>query len=391
MAPERELDEVRAAGRVLAEVADEVTGTVQRVHRAIAGRALRGSGPARLLHDTISDAVYRGVRTGISLGGTVLDHGLRGSGLTAAARPFSGSVTGRRIAGIVNGAFGDRLSGPLASTMRVRVDGADVELDRDSLAHHYPAPSPRIVVFLHGLIETEEWWTPGESEKDGGVDFAARLTDELGYSSVRIRYNSGRHVSDNGRELSALLAELVDAWPLEIDQLALVGHSMGGLVARSAVHQSAGQPWVGLVRHLVCLGSPHLGAPLERGANLLGWALRRFDESAPLGELLARRSAGIKDLRYGYLDEADWADTDPDEILINRRSVYTSADGARLSFAAATLGGRAGTWIGDLLVLPDSALDESQDARRRTFERMNHFDLLRHPDVYAQLRDWLTT
>ena len=161
------------------------------------------------------------------------------------------------------------------------------------------------MIFVHGVIETDEWWSGPARARAGdptaiGEDFGTRLTRDLA-STVQIRYNSGRHVSHNGADLADLLDELVTAWPRPVRRLVLVGHSMGGLVARSALHQAfeRGRTWPHRTRHLVCLGTPHTGAPLERGANALAWGLRQLDESAPFAALLAARSAGIKDMRHG--------------------------------------------------------------------------------------------
>jgi len=65
------------------------------------------------------------------------------------------------------------------------------------------------------------------------------LRDDLGYSPVFLRYNTGLHVSVNGRTLAEILELLQDQWPVPITELVLIGHSMGGLVARSACHYGA--------------------------------------------------------------------------------------------------------------------------------------------------------
>ncbi|MEV6449020.1 hypothetical protein [Amycolatopsis sp. NPDC051716] len=66
------------------------------------------------------------------------------------------------------------------------------------------------MVFLHGLVETERSWFRGSTSAG---DFGARLATDLGASPVYVRYNSVRHVSDNGDDLVALLSRLVAAWP----------------------------------------------------------------------------------------------------------------------------------------------------------------------------------
>jgi hypothetical protein len=173
---------------------------------------------------------------------------------------------------------------------------------------------------------------------------------------------------------------------------------MGGLVARSAVHQAAEAelPWLPKVTKLVCLGTPHTGAPLERGANVLTSVLRRFDESAPLGELLAGRSSGIKDLRHGYLHEQQWAGRDPDILFEAAEPVETLLPaGTRLYFLSATLARREDSLlaqgIGDLLVMPKSAGDGPQRADRRWLGGLHHFHLLHRDEVYEVILDWLRT
>src|SRR5436309_2177677 len=153
-----------------------------------------------------------------------------------------------------------------------------------------------------------------------GSPFGSRLREDLGYTPIYVRYNTGLHVSDNGRRLSEVLEAVAKAWPVDLEEIVLVGHSMGGLVARSACHygEAGGASWTGRVRHVFCLGTPHLGAPLERSANLAGWALTRLPETRPFGDLVNARSAGIKDLRFGSCIEEDWCDCHPDEFLRDR-------------------------------------------------------------------------
>ena len=134
----------------------------------------------------------------------------------------------------VNGLYGDRLEAEqsvLAIPMRVRRRGE---------------PRPDVAVFLHGLGETEYAW--------GSPSYGQRLEAELGYTAVFVRFNTGRHISENGASLAALLDDLVAEWPVPVRRIALIGHSMGGLVARSACHR--GGDWTRHVSHTVSLGTP---------------------------------------------------------------------------------------------------------------------------------------
>ena len=178
---------------------------------------------------------------------------------------------------------------------------------------------------------------------------------------------------------------------------------MGGLVARSACHYGdvEGRRWTAAVRHVFCLGTPHLGADLEKGVNVLGWALGRLPETRPWGDVLNARSAGIKDLRFGACVEEDWSGCeDPDEFLRDRCQEVPFLPGAHYFFVGATLReGPVGALLGDLLVrLPSSSGRGDGRGRSIPFEVENgreltgltHFDLLNHPAVYEQLRAWIT-
>ena len=202
--------------------------------------------------------------------------------------------------------------------------------------------------------------------------------------------------------LAHLLQDLLSGWPAAVEELVLIGHSIGGLVARSACHYAErdGLAWTDSVRHVFCLGSPHLGADLEKGANVLAWALGRLPETQSLAKLVNSRSAGIKDLRFGSCVEEDWRDCDPDEFLRDRCREVPFLPDANYYFIGATLSaGPLGSLLGDLLVRMPSASGRGNGRGRRipfTLDNgqelagLNHFHLLNHPAVYAQLRAWIT-
>jgi pimeloyl-ACP methyl ester carboxylesterase len=312
------------------------------------------------------------------------------AGPTALARltpgngvPLTDTLRGSMALGALNGAIGDRLArdgNPLALDMTIRED------DETTV-------TPRIAIFVHGLCETDDAWS-----LLGGRPYGARLREELGYTPLYVRYNTGLHISDNGRRLAEMLEETLRDWPVEVEEIALVGHSMGGLVARSACHY--GGDWAQRVRHVFCLGSPHLGAPLERGANALGYALARLPETRPVAKIVNGRSVGIKDLRFGSCAEEDWCDCDPDEFLHDRCTEVPFLECATYYFIGATLSRRPdgpAALVGDLLVQFPSASGNGRK-RRVPFEidhgmhlpGATHFHLLNHPAVYEQLVSWLS-
>jgi hypothetical protein len=388
---------------------------VRDVHVAIARRAFTLSGPAarpvHVMHDAISRTVYTVVGGSARVAATI-------AGVTVAARaaadpsyrPIADRRRGNVVVGAINGAWGDLLAttrSPLALRMTVRVDGRDIDATRAGLAAAFPDATGDVAVFVHGLCETDASWRLGGLKHYGDhrSSHGSRLRDEAGLTPVHLRYNTGLHISDNGAYLSALLTDLVAHWPVAVRRLTLVGHSMGGLVIRSASHAGceSGASWVPLTKRVVYLGSPHLGAPLEVGASAATRALRRLPETKPIAGALAGRSVGIKDLRYGDVLAADWADIDDlDAHRPEPAECSALLDGAEHYYIGATISQRhdavAARVIGDALVPFASASGEGK-ARRLGLEvdrgrhlgGLHHFDLLNHPRVYAVLRDWLVT
>ena len=310
---------------------------------------------------------------------------------------------GSALIAALNGLIGDRLersSSDLHQPTSVRVDGEAVALDRGSLSAAFPDATARLVVFLHGLMGTEFYWDLGGEHP--GDTYGARLASDLGYTPVYLRYNTGLHVSENGRSVAALLEDLVSAWPVDVQEIALVGHSMGGLIARSAGHQGSesAQRWTELVRHVVSLGTPHLGAPLEQGAHVAAAALHALPETRMLGAFLRRRSAGIRDLRHGSLVDEDWQGRDPDALRAAACKEVPLLQGATHCFVSATITTSPhhpmGRLLGDILVLRPSATGRGR-TRRIPFDAehghhvspAHHLALLNHPEVYGRLRGWL--
>jgi pimeloyl-ACP methyl ester carboxylesterase len=381
-------------------------GGIGGVHRSIAGRVFGyvgpGGAPARIVHDGISDAVYSGLRGAARLAGRGAAAALATAGL-APTRPLSASPRGSLVVGALSGLTGDALEregSPLHEPMAVRAEGEPVPIEAGALAAAFPGATGRLVMFLHGLMETEFSWRLAAG-RHGGT-YGSRLARDLGFTPVYVRYNSGRHISQNGRSLAGLMEELADAWPVDVEQIALVGHSMGGLVARSACHQAAeeGAAWPARVGHVVSLGSPHMGAPLAQAVHVASAVLHAVPETRPASEFLRRRSAGIRDLRHGSLVDEDWRGRDPDALRAVACREVPLLEGATHCFVAATITRSPrhplGRLVGDCLVLVPSASGRSR-ARRIPFRSehgmelggASHFALLNHPQVYERLRSWL--
>jgi pimeloyl-ACP methyl ester carboxylesterase len=405
-------DEVDGLGRLARVTLRGGADRIHELHQGIADRAFRAVGPAgrpvQVVYDAVSGLTFSGVRLALGVGARAVGGvaSLRADGLDLDA-----GRAGRVALGILNGAHGDLLqreAPALALDMTVRVAGRIVRTDGAALRAAFPDATGRLAVFLHGLTETEDSWGWGAQRHHGdrSVTFGRRLRQDLGLTPVHLRYNTGLHISENGRALDALLGALVAQWPVPVQDVVLIGHSMGGLVARAALHTAGGgtadaHGWTHLVRDTITLGSPHLGAPLERGVHRLTAQLARLPETRPLATLLTLRSAGIKDLRHGTLVETDWSGHDLDALAPGPHTSVPLHDGARHFVVLATVSrnpeGRLADLLGDLLVPPRSASGDTGDDDRLAFPPdhvhriggLHHQDLLGHPLVYARIRQWL--
>ena len=395
------VDDLRGASRLAVEATKSVTDLVEAMHTTIAGgpqvlgRPL--AGPARFF----TAPVYGSIRAVTRL---------VGAGIDAALAPLAGllgeSVPGperEAVLAALNGVLGDYLQqtqNPLAIPMRFRRDGAPLVLEAQSLAAAFPKPTPKVLVLVHGSSMNDRQWTRS------GHDHGAALAQALGYVPVYLHYNSGLHVSTNGRALAALIEELAAAWPVPIEELVLLGHSMGGLVSRSACHfaEAAGHTWRTKLRALACLGTPHHGAPLERGGNWIDVLLGVSRYSAPLARLGKIRSAGVTDLRFGNVRDEDWEGRDRFARAKDGRTPLPLPDGVACFAIAGTTAAEGakeadGTRLpGDGLVPVDSALGRHEDpklalafpeAHRHIAFATPHLDLLARPAVGTRLAEWL--
>ena len=402
--------EIEAVGDLAGEVLAAGGGLIKDMHHGISRRPFDVLGPfaapVRVIHDGVSRAAYGGVGAALR-GASRAGARLVAAGAEAGAPALAAHPAGSMALGALNGMYGNHVAeraGALALDMSIRRDGRDVARDRPALAAAFPDATSRIAVFVHGLCETDDAWRvlPLRGDRRTRRTYGERLQDELSFTPVYVRYNTGLRVSANGRDLAELLDDLVAAWPCGVEELALVGHSMGGLVARSACHygEADGRPFTDAVRHVFCLGTPHLGADLEKGVNVLGWALDRLPETRAMAGVLNARSVGIKDLRFGSCVEEDWSDWDPDEFLNDRCQEVPFLPDANYYFVGAKLSrGPVGALLGDLLVrMPSASGRGNGKGRSIPFEvdkghelsGLTHIDLLNHPAVYEQLRAWIS-
>lgn len=384
----------------------QVTTAVQDIHRAIAAipfgllKPLPGVRATAFTHDTIADGVYETVRTvmqGVGEGARLAIKSMPPEWLPdrEAPPPWSSDAISA-----LNGAFGDHLAAqdhPLTLGMAFAAKGRAVSLDAVDMATAYPQATGKVAIFVHGLCCNESVWDMYRADHDG-QNYAERLAREAGFTPMFVRYNSGLAMADNGAALAQLLDGLMEVYPRRIQQLVIIGHSMGGLVARSALAQAMADDltWLRRTTHLFCLGSPHLGAPLEAWAWQAARLLDAVPFTVPFAGWLKARSIGVKQLRHGHIRFEDCVDEDLDGVFGTPAGPCPRPDHVRLGFIGTVLGADAyspvSRFLGDGLVRLSSAQATSLgDVDWAAFSGRHHIRLVNDRDIYNQLLAWLQT
>lgn len=368
--------DLRGAVRLAADGTAGVADLVEAMHERIARVPGLGTSDGRTRG--ITGLVYKTIRgiTRVAGGGADMLLAL----IEPAQADLEPSARREAIVAALNGVLGDHLAAtnnPLAISMSLRRDGRALALNARALEQAVPRANGKLLVLLHGLCLSDLQWC-----RDGH-DHGAALARDLGYTPVYLHYNTGQHVADNGEAFARQMETLIAQWPHRIERLVLLCHSMGGLVARSALRsaQRASHRWPARLDDLVFLGTPHHGAPLERAGHWVDIVLSATPYAAPMARLGNVRSNGIKDLRRGL-----------ESPLPSKVRSYA---------VAGSIGDQdnlKGRLLGDGLVPLDSALGRTTDpARHLAFIKrrqwvghgINHMTLLNHAEVYAQLRRWL--
>lgn len=397
--PSHLASDLRGWGRLAIDGVIGVTDMVEAVHAAVGHLPAIVGRPAPATTTGVAYFVYRSVR-GIT---RKVGDGVDGA-LAMFAPVLGGSSPSSQREAVVaalNGVLGDHLEAsgnPLAIRMQLRHGGEALARTRRQLSARLPHATGRLLVQVHGLCMNDLQWN------QAGHDHGSALARDLGVTPVQLHYNSGRHVSRNGREFAGLLERLVKAWPVPVEDITLLCHSMGGLVARSAFDIGFGRShaWTRLPLRAVFLGTPHQGAPLERAGHCADLLIGISPYSAPFVKLGKVRSAGIQDLRHGNVRDSDWKRGGVD-ARTDARSPAPLPETVRAYVVAVTTqpprrDGDTTGLRGDGLVPIASALGDHADprfdlgipaSRRWIGHGINHLELLGSDAVYQRIVRWL--
>ena len=400
--------DLRGVAQLATQATRGVTRIVEGVHQSVWRTMGVPGGTEKGQTRGLTGMVYKTIHGVTALVGQGVDAALARVLLrlepSGPAQP--GSPQRETVLAILNGVTGDHLAAtgnPLATPMTLRHQGHALQWDVEPRPAHLAGASPKVLLMIHGLCMNDLQW---HTEKDGVVvDHGETVAATLGYTPVYVRYNSGLHTSQNGQLLAAQLEQLALHWPVPLEDLTVLVHSMGGLLIRSAVHvaRQQGQIWPGRLKSIVFLGTPHHGSPLERAGNWVDTLLGSTPFTAPFARLGKLRSAGITDLRHGYVLDADWQGHDRFHRKPASRQPLPLPEGVACYAVAATLAARrsalADRLTGDGLVPLHSALGQHDEAGRSlVFAKdsqwiafnTGHMELLSRPEVTRQNLHWLT-
>lgn len=403
--------ELRGSLKLAGKTFEQVTSRIHEFHRAISDMPFnamtvvpgiqQGSDSTRLVHDGITDGVYTAIK---GIGGVLFKQA--DAALKVAERNFQPAtrtalattptaLSRDNVVSLLSGFVGDAITqerNPLRIRLGFYRDGHRTTLSQPVLSSIYPEASGSIAIFIHGLCCNEHSW---RLYADTHRPYSEQL-EAAGYTSLFVRYNSGLHISLNGRTLARQIQKLVDNWPVPVKEIALIGHSMGGLVARSTAYkaQKANMGWPAKLAQVICLGTPHLGAPLEQIVHAATPLLETFPLSRPLAKVLGIRSQGIRDLRHGFVADEDWKNRPADALNADARTPIPRLESVRYHFIGSSIGADEndliGKVIGDGLVkLPSATARELANADTAVLFKAHHMQLLNHPAIYSQIAERL--
>lgn len=390
---------LQGISRLITDATIEITDLVESMHKRVVHPPFLPSTPIQHLITNISGIAYKNLRWSTRLIGNGVDKAL--GKFVAVSGKMKTTEEREILQSVLNGIIGDYLEetkNPLRINMQFRYQAKTILLDKKNIEKTYSACNGKILLMVHGSCMNDIQWTRKEH------NHGTALAHDLQKTPIYLHYNSGLHISTNGQKLNELLEELVLHWPVPVEELVIIAHSMGGLVSRSALHygQQQKKSWAKHLKKIVFIGTPHHGAPLEKAGNYLDVVLEAVPYAKPFARLGKIRSAGVTDLRYGNLLDTDWQNSDRFKMEGDQResiplpkkvTCYTIA-----GVACKKNKSNVKLLLGDNMVGVKSALGQHKNpAKNLNFKKENtwiayennHSDLLSNPKIYSKIKTWM--
>ncbi|MFT6698928.1 MAG: pimeloyl-ACP methyl ester carboxylesterase [Porticoccaceae bacterium] len=395
----KEDSDLQGITNLIVDVTIGVTNLVEAMHKQVVHPSFLPSTTIQKLITSIASITYKNIRWSTLFIGSSIYKMLKK--LTPAIGKIKDSDKKEIILSVLNGVIGDYLEekeNPLKITMQFRYQSKTLAIDPKSIKAAYPKVNGKILLMIHGSCMNDLQWTR-KDHNHGKI-----IATELNKTPIYLKYNSGLHISSNGKNLNNLLEELVKNWPVPIEELVIIAHSMGGLVSRSALYygEKNQKKWTKHVKKIVFLGTPHHGSYVERTGNYLDLILESIHYAKPFARLGKIRSAGVTDLRYGNLIDEDWKDDNRFEIKNDKRRNIQLSKQIEFYTIAAVIGNETTSLstqiLGDTLVDVKSALGQHKNPDKNlNFKKeniwisydSNHLDLISNPKILNKIKVWL--
>jgi pimeloyl-ACP methyl ester carboxylesterase len=395
----KEDSDLQGITNLIVDVTIGVTNLVEAMHKQVVHPSFLPSTTIQKLITSIASITYKNIRWSTLFIGSSISKMLKK--LTPAIGKIKDSDKKEIILSVLNGVIGDYLEekeNPLKITMQFRYQSKTLAIDPKSIKAAYPKVNGKILLMIHGSCMNDLQWTR-KDHNHGKI-----IATELNKTPIYLKYNSGLHISSNGKNLNNLLEELVKNWPVPIEEIVIIAHSMGGLVSRSALYygEKNQKKWTKHVKKIVFLGTPHHGSYVERTGNYLDLILESIHYAKPFARLGKIRSAGVTDLRYGNLIDEDWKDDHRFEIKNDKRRNIQLSKQIEFYTIAAVIGNETTSLstqiLGDTLVDVKSALGQHKNPDKNlNFKKeniwisydSNHLDLISNPKILNKIKVWL--
>ncbi len=385
--------------RLITDATIGVTDLVETMHRRVVHPPFLPSTPIQHLITNIAGFTFKNIKWSTRFIGNGVDKAL--GQLSSVLGKIEATGEREALRSVINGVIGDYLENnqnPLKITMQFRHEAKAIPLDSKTLLKTYPAINGKILLMVHGSCKNDIQWTRKEH------NHGTLLAKELNKTLVYLHYNSGCHISTNGQEFNELLEELMRHWPVPVEELVIVAHSMGGLVSRSAIHygHQLKKSWTKHLKKIIFLGTPHHGAPMEKVGNNVDVILEAIPYTKPFARLGKIRSAGVTDLRYGNLVDEDWQNNDRFKMGGDQRKFISLPKKVECFSIAGIVGKETKSistqLLGDKMVGVNSALGQHKDPTKNlNFKKKNtwiayestHSELLSNLKIYTKIKEWV--